>query len=146
MGSRKRRLIVTLTALGVASGLTNGVDVAKAPFCEIEGTSGPDTLSGTPDNDVICGFRGRDRIRGRGGLDVIFGGLGADQLMGGDGEDQLNGGTGATSSGVGMGLTSWKAIERGTSTEVARDRTACRQTMGAPGTSSGGSWIRHLPI
>jgi len=73
-----RRLILVLTAMGVAMLLASGVALAEL----IDGTSGNDTIRGTSSSDLINGFAGDDTLSGLAGSDIINGGDGADVLYG----------------------------------------------------------------
>lgn len=75
-----RRILLVLTAIGVAVLLASGLAIAAT----ILGTDGPDTLTGTSGDDTIEGFGGNDTISGMAGSDTIKGGLGADKLYGGN--------------------------------------------------------------
>jgi Ca2+-binding RTX toxin-like protein len=82
-----RRVILLVTAMGVAMLLASGVALAAT----IEGTPGDDTLDGTDNTDYIYGRGGDDLIRSLGARDVVFGGAGNDDLYGGPIGDQLFG-------------------------------------------------------
>ena len=82
-----RRIILLLTAIGVATLLASGVALAAT----IEGTPGDDTLTGTDNTDYIYGRGGDDLIEAGDARDVVFGNRGHDDLYGEEVGDQLFG-------------------------------------------------------
>jgi Ca2+-binding RTX toxin-like protein len=85
-----RRVILLVTAMGVAMLLASGVALAAT----IEGTPGDDRLLGTANTDTIYGRGGDDLIRSLGARDVDFGNTGNDDIYGGEIGDQLFGNAG----------------------------------------------------
>jgi len=71
--------------------------------CQINGTSGANTIYGTPYFDAIYGLGGNDSLFGGAGNDIIDGGAGNDAIGGGSGNDVIYGGPGndILSGGVG---------------------------------------------
>ena len=82
-----RRIILLLTAIGVATLLASGVALAAT----IEGTSADNRLIGTPTTDYIYGRAGDDLIKARAARDVVFGGRDHDDIYGEERGDQLFG-------------------------------------------------------
>jgi T1SS-143 domain-containing protein len=84
--------------------LPKGYTTSDAPFIEIQGGRGNDTLQGSDsqadridggaDDDLISGLGGNDELHGGTGNDQIWGGSGNDRIFGGDGDDTLYGNAG----------------------------------------------------
>jgi VCBS repeat-containing protein len=67
---------------------TGVLTITMGGYNNIEGTTGPDTLTGSPESDLLSGYAGGDSLDGGAGNDVLVGGADNDlTLTGGDGAD-----------------------------------------------------------
>lgn len=110
-----RRIIISLTTMGMAILLASGLALAADVPCSggyCEGTTGDDAMTGSAFGDQMYGIGGNDTMYGKDGADsmwgdwhqvidpgepgsdTMYGGNGPDRLQGDDRTDTLNGGRG----------------------------------------------------
>lgn len=110
-----RRMILSLTTMGVAILLAGGLALAADVPCGggyCEGTTGDDMMTGSASEDEMYGIGGNDTMYGKDGADsmwgdwhqvietgepgsdTMYGGSGPDRLQGDERTDTLNGGRG----------------------------------------------------